>query len=61
MNFLTKLTSTYTTPTVLLPRWQAIICDIIKILSFGICKFRWNGITLDEWYGGFSKIKKVNN
>lgn len=46
-------------PVVLLPAWKSVIVDCLTLFSFGLCRWRWGGITLEEWYDGFTTVRFV--
>jgi hypothetical protein len=46
-------------PVVLLPAWKSVIVDWLTLMTFGLCRWRWSGITLKEWYDGFTEVMFV--
>ena len=46
-------------PVVILPVWKSLIVDWLTLFSLGLCRWRWGGITLEEWYDGFTTVQFI--
>ena len=46
-------------PVLMLPAWKSVIVDLLSFATFGACRWRWGGITLDEWYDGCTTVRFV--
>jgi hypothetical protein len=46
-------------PVVMLPVWKSVIVDMLTLFTFGVCRWRWGGVTLEEWYDGFTVVTFV--
>jgi hypothetical protein len=43
-------------PRVILPAWKSVIVDCLTIFTLGLCRWRWNGVTLPECADKFQAI-----
>jgi hypothetical protein len=46
-------------PRVILPAWKSVIVDWITMLTLGLCRWRWSGVTLKEWGDGFTPVEFI--
>lgn len=60
-NLLTHDTVNSFEPCVILPAWKSVIVDWITLFTFGLCRWRWNGVTMDEWWGGYCVISRIES
>jgi hypothetical protein len=43
-------------PRVILPAWKSVIVDCLTIFTLGLCRWRWNGVTLSQCADKFQAI-----
>ena len=46
-------------PRVILPAWKSVIVDCLTIFTLGLCRWRWNGVTVKEFGDGFTSVEFI--